>query len=267
MSSNGEFSDTDSLNRQVILATLTKLGSNWTSVEIFESVDSTNSEVNRRLTQLTLQDPLVILAEEQTDGLGRLGRSWSTDFGTGIALSLGFKQQLVGQAQAALPLQIGTAVISALAKFEISASLKWPNDIVFLNSDNSVRKCGGILVQQIADSYVVGIGINVSHTKDQMPTQIATSLLQEGFNVSRNELVAQIIFEVESSIQNSNDWHEQYLNHCASIGKQVVISHLTGSEIEGIAIGVSETGALIIQTDTSIEHVTIGDVQHATLQG
>ena len=266
MSSNGEFSDTDSLNRQAILATLSELGATWSSVEIFESIDSTNAEVNRRLAQFALQDPLAIVAEEQTEGLGRLGRSWSTDYGTGIALSLGFNQELVRQVPSALPLQIGSAVVAALAKFEVSASLKWPNDIVFLNSDNSVRKCGGILVQQISDTYIVGIGINVLHTRDQLPTEIATSLLLEGFKVSPNELIAHIIFEVESALQSSADWHAKYLGHCATIGNQVAISQLTGPEIQGIAIGITENGALIIQTDSAIEQVTIGDVQHAALQ-
>ncbi|MBU6347038.1 MAG: biotin--[acetyl-CoA-carboxylase] ligase [Actinomycetales bacterium] len=266
MTSNGEFNDTDSLNPQRITDLLLALGSAWREIEILSTVDSTNAEVSRRLSsQITQSTPVIVMAEEQTQGRGRLDRTWSTPKGTGIALSFGLLADQVSGEPSALPLRIGLAASRALAKVGVAISLKWPNDLVFATDDGTIRKCGGILVQQQSGNYVVGIGINVRENEDQLPTAIATSLLLEGHDVSRNDLIANLIHSVESGLTLATDWLSEYVDRCISINQEVFVSQLSGPDLVGRVNGVLENGALLLATDSGELEITVGDVQHAAI--
>lgn len=266
MTSNGEFTDTDSLNPQRITDLLMARGSAWCELEIMPTVDSTNAEVSRRLSsQITQITPVIVIAEEQTQGRGRLDRTWSTPKGTGIALSFGLSANQVSGEPSSLPLRIGLAASRALAQVGVTISLKWPNDLVFAADDGAIRKCGGILVQQQAGNYVVGIGINVRETADQLPTPIATSLLLEGHSVSRNDLIANLIYAVESELASADDWLSEYADKCISINQEVLVSQLAGPDLAGRVNGVLENGALLLVTDSGEVEVTVGDVQHAKI--
>lgn len=266
MTSNGEFNDTDSLNPQRITDLLLALGSAWREIEILSTVDSTNAEVSRRLSsQITQSTPVIVMAEEQTQGRGRLDRTWSTPKGTGIALSFGLSADQVSGEPSALPLRIGLAASRALAKVGVAISLKWPNDLVFASDDGTIRKCGGILVQQQSGNYVVGIGINVRENEDQLPTPIATSLLLEGHDVSRVDLIANLIHSVESELPVATDWLSEYVDRCISINQEVLVSQLSGPDLVGRVNGVLENGALLLATDSGEVEITVGDVQHAAI--
>jgi len=265
MTPNVEFIDGEPLDAAEITNILRQLGGSWDELAVLATVDSTNTELARDISLVAPGSVRVLIAEEQTGGLGRLGRTWSTESGKGIALSIGVDVVEVRQEQTALPLIVGLAVIRALRALGVSVELKWPNDVIFQNSDGSVRKCGGILVQRIEHAFVIGIGINATHQTEELPTQLATSLRLEGFEVSRNELVARIIKEVETSLQHLDDWVPAYLSVCASIGREIVVTHINNQQLVGKAISVLPSGALLVSTDDAEVEVTIGDVVHATI--
>jgi len=265
MTPNVEFIGAEPLDAQGISEILCGHGGSWTQVNVLPTVDSTNTELARDISAVQPGSVQILVAEEQTGGLGRLGRTWSSLFGKGIALSIGVTADDVLAEPTALPLIVGMAVIRALNANAVSANLKWPNDIIFENANGSVRKCGGILVQRVEHAYVIGVGINVSYQLDELPTQISTSLLLEGFDISRNELAAQIIKEVESALLQSTDWLGEYLSVCSSIGREVVVHQFNGEQLVGKAISISPSGALVVATDDAEVEVTIGDVEHATI--
>ena len=265
MNPNVEFIDGEPLDAGEIGNFLHQLGGSWNQLAVIPSVDSTNSELGRNLSAVQPGSAQLLIAEEQTGGLGRLGRTWSSAYGKGIALSIAVASSDVLAESTALPLVVGLAVNKALNAVGVTTNLKWPNDIIFENTDGSVRKCGGILVQHIEHAYIIGIGLNVTHNDHELPTQVATSLKLEGFEISRNELIAQIINQVEASLLQLIDWTSEYLAICASIGRDVVVHQLAGEQLVGQAISISPSGALVLATEDAQVEVTIGDVEHATI--
>jgi len=265
MTPNVEFIAGEPLDAREIGNFLHQLGGSWNQLAVRATVDSTNSELARNISSVQSGSAQLLIAEEQTGGLGRLGRTWSSAYGKGIALSIAVATSDVLAESTALPLIVGLAVNKALNAVGVTANLKWPNDIIFENADGSVRKCGGILVQQVEQAYVIGIGLNVTHNVHELPTQVATSLKLEGFEISRNELIAQIINQVETALLQSIDWTSEYLAVCASIGRDVVAHQLTGEQLVGRAISISPSGALVLATEDAQVEVTVGDVVHATI--
>jgi len=265
MTTNGELSNTEPLDAQRISEHLVSHGAKWTQVSVLQSVDSTNSHISRAMNAVTQGNPLVVMAEEQTSGLGRLGRAWSSQFGKGIALSIGLHRSDFGTEPSTLPLIVGLAVHKALKQNDVFVNLKWPNDLVFLGQGHEVRKCGGILVQNVHDVFIIGIGLNVSHNEAELPTETATSLLVEGYEVERNLLVANIVCALADAVQNSDTWQSEYTAACASIGRSVIVHQGAGRAIAGTASRIDSSGALILETPTGEISVTLGDVEHATI--
>jgi BirA family biotin operon repressor/biotin-[acetyl-CoA-carboxylase] ligase len=164
-----------------------------------------------------------------------------------------------------VPLISGVAVIRALRSFDIPVELKWPNDIVFTkNADPkpSVRKLGGILVQLIQDKLIIGIGLNVDLTTDELPVPTATSLLIEGFVVSREKLIIQILEELTNLKIENEEWLVEYTAACSTLGRNIRVLNSNGTEIIGKAISISESGALMVKNLENIYYVTVGDIEH-----
>lgn len=265
MSNIGVFPEAEPLDIGRISQILGLLGTSWQQVRVLDTVDSTNNEIARHLQAITPGTPLIVLAEEQTSGLGRLGRSWSSQHGKGLALSLGLSIVDADLTPSSLPLVVGLAVTKVLSELAIPAQLKWPNDVVFLNEDGTVRKCGGILVQQTGDYFVIGIGVNITHLVSELPTEAATSLFVEGFLIDRNELAARIINKIEILLSDSTDWVDQYSEVCSSLGRAVEVVQISGDDISGTAVRVTGSGALVLLSDDGEVEITIGDVRHATI--
>lgn len=265
MTPNVEFFDGEPLEVQGITDFLQQFGGSWRQLEVLATVDSTNTEISRDISVVQPGSVRIVIAEEQTQGLGRLGRQWSSAYGKGIALSIGVSASDVQQELSALPLIVGLAVSRALENLDVTAHLKWPNDVIFENLDGSIRKCGGILVQRIDHALVIGIGINVTHQSGELPTDISTSLILEGYTVSRNELAAHIIFEVEQALLTATNWVDEYEKKCLSINREVIVHQLSSEQLFGKAISVLPSGALVVATDDAEVEVTIGDVEHATI--
>jgi len=229
-----------------------------------DTVTSTNDEVVE-LWQASDEQIVVLVANEQVAGRGRLQRAWSSPAGSCVAMSLAVPLEVVREGNvevSAVPLYVGLCVRQALQRVGFSADIKWPNDLVVFSPDGTILKLGGILVQLHEDLLVIGIGVNVTLTEAELPIPTATSLNLLGCGVTREELIALIVSELSSIVTKSDVWLTEYRAHCVTLGQQVKVTQVASEAIEGIASDVDVRGQLILKTQGGSVAVSIGDVEH-----
>jgi BirA family biotin operon repressor/biotin-[acetyl-CoA-carboxylase] ligase len=258
---------------------LLRRGGLYTAVDYRETTGSTNADVTGAV-RAGAAEGLVVTADEQTSGRGRLDRAWSSPPRAGIAASVLLRP---GEAVAArawapvplsgygqLPLLAGVALVEAVRRLaRVDAVLKWPNDLLI-----GGRKCAGILAETVPGpngappAVVVGAGLNVSLRETELPRPDATSLRLAGAScVDRDQLLCAFLNDLA-------DWYarwrdaagdpvrsgliETYRFHCATIGATVQLSLPGGSQIVDEVTGVGEDGSLLLAGRA----VAAGDVIH-----
>src|SRR5262249_5320177 len=150
----------------------------WARVEVVEEIASTNTDL---LAASGAPDRSVLAAEHQTAGRGRFDRSWTSPPRAGLTFSVLLRPAVPAPLWGWLPLLAGLALRGALpATAHVPTSLKWPNDLL---ATQDGRKLAGILVQTSGDAVVVGMGVNVDTTADELPDGAATSLALCGAHV------------------------------------------------------------------------------------
>ena len=246
----------DLLDRDCILAELTEAArAALHRLEVHPILDSTNRYLMAG-AQAEWPSGVVCLAEQQTAGRGRQGRSWLTPFGASLACSLLWRFAVHPAALSGLSLATGIAVARALRKAGVAeVGLKWPNDVWWRE-----RKLGGILLESggaSGDFYVVaGIGVNVS-----LPPQEAAAIdqpwvdLQEiliGESIARNSLAARLISELLETFLRFDqggfaNLAAEWTRFDQVKGRRVFL-HLPNATVVGIARGVDATGALLLET-------------------
>ena len=240
----------------------------WESPEPRASVGSTNAEA--------LHDPRagrVVVADHQSAGRGRRGRTWSSPPGTGMAISA-VLPPLAPEVLGWVPLVAGLAVRAALRenRWSVDTVLKWPNDVL-VEAGPRPGKLAGILAQ-VADvgTVVVGTGLNVDHDVDQLPVPTATSwrLCRGGAPLQQ---AARDAF-LEDYLRHLARLHDEladgrvegvraaYRRACGTLGRPVLLHAAAGDGTSGTALDVGPDGALVIEgpTGRSIHHA--GDVEH-----
>ena len=164
-------------------------------VEWFESIDSTMT-VAARLAREGCASGTVVVADQQTAGIGRAGHSWYSEPGSGLYVSMVLRLALGAESVPLVMLALGLATQHAIADVTgLAPDLRWPNDVLL-----DEKKCAGILAQIEGDAVIAGIGINVSHASfppDIAP--LATSLLLTGATLSREALLPALVLAVEDS--------------------------------------------------------------------
>jgi BirA family transcriptional regulator, biotin operon repressor / biotin---[acetyl-CoA-carboxylase] ligase len=270
----------------------------WSQVSVVASTGSTNADL-LAAARAGGSEGMVLVAEEQTSGRGRLGRAWVSEPGGSLTFSVLVRPSAVPPPlRGWLPLLAGVAVAAALrAETAIRPSLKWPNDVIAGQSaageaaasdlPAGAAKLAGILAEQAGDAVVIGIGLNVAATRDQLPTAGATSLgLLGALPPDRSVLLAAILRELERWYRrwarepsggveggppptghavgdgDMSGLREQYLRDCATIGRQVRVEMPGGGSLAGLAIGVDELGRLLLLADDGEHAVSAGDVKH-----
>jgi len=234
-------------------------------IHSYESTDSTN-DVAHRLAQSGSPEGTVVFSESQSKGRGRMGRHWVSPKGKGIYFSLILRPDVSPAEAPKITLMSAVAVAAAVRKItNLSALIKWPNDILVND-----RKVCGILTEMSAEvntvSYIVlGIGINVNTGVEHLPKE-ATSLKHEiGKEISRVELAREILRELERQYHIFKEKGfkkiiEEWKSLSHTLGEEVKIS-CHGRKIEGTAIDLDATGALVVRLDNGFrEHITAGDV-------
>ena len=233
----------------------------------YDRIGSTNVEVARRAAQ-GADAGLLVLADEQVAGRGRLDRRWTAPPGTSLMASLLLRPARPLSAVTLLPLLVGLALVEACEPLVGGArlDLKWPNDLL---ADG--RKCAGILVEAPRRGVVVvGVGVNVDWRRVARPDELATAIslteIRGAGPVDRWRLLSDVVARID---QHVTSWHDEpagflpaYRDHCATLGARVRVDRVDGATLEGDAVGVSDAGALLVDTGAGVVDVHAGDVHH-----
>lgn len=237
-------------------------------IEVLEETDSTNREAMRR-AEIDINEGLVVIANHQREGRGRLGRSWFTAGNDSLAMSVLLKPDARPEHVPQLSLLAAVAVQRALASFAPTVRIKWPNDLLAGGA-----KLAGILTEMRAEpgrvhAVVIGIGINVRKPGSGWPktiTQPATDISTlAGRNISRLEVAAAVINALD-------DCYREYLDHgfvrirewwweAHAAGGKIVRAHSDDGYVEGIAEALDEDGALLLRVDGELRRFIAGDIE------
>lgn len=208
--------------------------------------------------------------DHQAAGRGRLDRTFTMPPLTGIAASTLIRPLDVPPARWPwLPLVAGLAVIDTVRAVGVDAELKWPNDVLV----DDRRKLCGILVERVdtpdGPAAVIGIGLNVALTADELPVERATSLLLEGASTTdRTELLAALLANLRARVlvwsdrSRADELAAAYTAACSTLGRRVRIERADGSHVDGTASGVDESGCLVVDGVAW----SAGDVTHLVPQ-
>lgn len=271
--------DPDPIERGTLVAELVDADSLWTRIEVVDETGSTNADLAAAAREGAPVGS-VLLADHQSAGRGRLGRTWTAPPGTGIAMSVLVRPSVSLERWTWLPLLAGLAVSDGIRQeADLPADLKWPNDVLVLG-----RKVCGVLAERVetpsGPAVVIGMGLNVHLTAEQLPVPTATSLalvLDElglgAFPLHRTSLVSTILRSLERILAR---WEEvadvpdlgadalslAYRERCATIGREVRISLSDGNAVDGVARDVDAAGRLVLETADGPRTFAVGDVVH-----
>jgi BirA family biotin operon repressor/biotin-[acetyl-CoA-carboxylase] ligase len=267
------------LDAAALSARLVRPGGLWREIRVTGETGSTNADLLEE-ARAGAAEGLVLVAETQTAGRGRLGRAWSTPPRAALACSVLLRPAVPPSARAWLPLLTGIAVAAALrAEAGVTASLKWPNDVLVGD-----RKIAGILAEAHGDAIVAGVGLNVTLTAAELPVPTATSLLLErAACLDRERLLAAMLTELAGRYTawaagqdptaagtgalraesfRAESLRAEYLRWCVTVGRQVRVELPGGALLTGTATDVDTTGRLAVRTESGTTLVGAGDVVH-----
>ena len=233
---------------------------------IFDELDSTSAYI-RRIASDEEARGLAAAALRQSEGRGRLGRSWESG-GNGLYLS--FAVFTAAENLTRLPLAAAAAATDALEKLGVSGTgIKWPNDIIL-----SGKKIAGILCQAWGSRACVGIGVNIAQDAETFARtglEHASSLALLGFDIDMWTLAAGIISAADRRISQleSGRYDEllsDYRRRCISIGREVMAMK-ADRMLSGRAVDVDSDGRLVIETPCGKISVDSGEVKLRTKDG
>jgi BirA family biotin operon repressor/biotin-[acetyl-CoA-carboxylase] ligase len=275
-------------------------GGLWQEIAVVRRTGSTNADLMARARD-GAPEGIVLAAEEQTAGRGRLGRSWVSPPRAALTFSLLVRPRQVPPARRSwLPLLAGVATAMAVREATgLHAALKWPNDVLA-----GERKLAGILAEQpgnaerAGDAVIVGIGVNVSMRREELPpagrgSLAATSLLLEGSaSLDREHLLRGVLAEFErwylpwcavageagagpvageavdaageaAGEPEGRSLRQAYLSLCSTLGRDVRVELPGGRLLSGAAVDVDCEGRLVVRAGSAGSvAVAAGDVVH-----
>lgn len=245
-------------------------GSRWRPEVLAES-PSTNAVLADRV-RAGAAEGLLVVADHQTAGRGRLDRTWVTPAGVALTFSVLLTPDEVPVVRWPwLPLLTGVAVAEGVRRVAgVDVALKWPNDVLA-----GPRKVAGILVERVEGprgaAAVVGVGLNVAQTVEELPVDTATSLeLAAGRPVDRTALLAGVVTALGEHYDRWRaaggdarpDLHAAYSALCATVGRTVRVRLPDGGALTGDAVGVDDDGRLRVRGPDGVVALGAGDVVH-----
>jgi BirA family biotin operon repressor/biotin-[acetyl-CoA-carboxylase] ligase len=248
-------------------------------IRVLDVTRSTNSDA-MALGREGEPEGTVVIAEEQTAGRGRLGRTWESSRGVNLYMSILLRPQMAPWLAPQLSLVAGVAVAEAVREEDVDARIKWPNDVVVL-AEGGIKKLAGILTEIEAESdrvafVVVGIGVNLNseraHFSPELEGKATSVLLERGRGVDRAAFTARLLARFEH-------WYDAWAGggfaavapawRALSIldGRRVTIS-APGDTFEGECAGIDDDGALLVKCGPGpLRRVLAGDVTFSALEG
>lgn len=244
-------------------------------IKNFQQVDSTNNVAKQMLIKnepggWKALDGLVVVAESQTGGRGRLERSFFSPAGTGIWFSVVLCPPFAPQEAPKCTLLAAVAVTEAMRKVGLTPGIKWPNDIVYEG-----KKLVGILTEAGCDidrikHIILGIGINANIKEEEFPDDLrdkATSM-----EIMKGEPVPRVRF-LQTVLRSLEKWYkvaisegfepvfEAWRKYSVTLGQEVrVIGIHSDEEFTGRAVDIDSYGALLVETAEGVRTVMAGDV-------
>jgi BirA family biotin operon repressor/biotin-[acetyl-CoA-carboxylase] ligase len=228
-------------------------------VRWYASIDSTNRCL---LDAATAGAPegVVAVADAQTAGRGRLGRTWVAPSGASLLVSVLLRPAIPADALGLVTAAAGLAAVDAVRDCTgVAARLKWPNDLVVDD-----RKLAGILAEKRGDAVVIGMGLNVAW--DEFPDELATTAtacnLCGGRPTSREELLVHWLVALDTRLDALDRVVDDARAASATLGRRVRVE-LPDRSYDGDAVDVDQLGHLLVRTDDgACETVTTADVVH-----
>jgi BirA family biotin operon repressor/biotin-[acetyl-CoA-carboxylase] ligase len=235
-------------------------------IEVVPEAASTNALVAEQ-ARAGAAEGLVVVAEHQTAGRGRLDRTWETPARAALTFSVLLRPRVPPAEWPWLPLMTGYAVSRGLREAGVDVGLKWPNDVLIGDA-----KVGGILVERVESpsgpAAVVGVGINVSTTREELPIEAATSLaLEAGTAPNRTEVLLWVLGALREEYDawqagGTAALHAAYLRSCVTVGRDVRVDLPDGRSFTGRATGIDAGGRLTVDGPDGEVAVGAGDVVH-----
>lgn len=259
----------DLLHADDLLAGLGKTRVIGRDIRVFEETTSTN-DVVEKLARDEVKEGVVVFAESQTRGRGRMGRKWISPPRKGLWFSILLRPPMRPTAVTQLTIAAATALFRAIrAQTGITPEIKWPNDILI-----GGKKTAGILTELSAEPdkvkhVILGVGIDVNIAANEFPAdlrKIATSLhIETGRRQNRADLAIKILRELDHDYHRvcsgqfealADEWEE----HCSTLGRNVAI-HIGDRILRGTAESLDTDGALLLRTQHGhLERIIGGDV-------
>jgi len=222
-------------------------------IEYFRRIDSTNTELKRRALR-GAPSGTVIVADEQTAGRGRLGRSFFSPAGSGLYMSLLLRPVAFADAGRITTFS-AVAVARALDSLGVKTEIKWVNDLLA----GGKKLCGILAEAGTVDGEpfaVIGIGINLARTAfPEELANIATSVEEQTGKIPHRDDVVREILSNFSKIDVENrefspTWMDEYRARCSLLGKAVRVFPFGGEPFDAVAIAIEDDGSLVVKPDT-----------------
>lgn len=232
-------------------------------IEWFSTLDSTNRYVLDAARE-GAPDGLVVVADEQTAGRGRLGRTWEAPPGSSLLVSVLLRRS-GDPARTGEPGRIvmaaGLALVAAVGDVVgVEAGLKWPNDLVVDD-----RKLAGLLAEAEGDALAVGAGCNVNWEKfpEELAQTATACSVEAGHLIDRDALLDAFLDRFAGTLATGDALVDRYRERLATLGRSVRVEYMRDADLVGTAVGVTDDGALVVRDDHGTDHTVVAaDVHH-----
>jgi BirA family biotin operon repressor/biotin-[acetyl-CoA-carboxylase] ligase len=261
----------------------------WRAIEVVERTGSTNADLVAR-ARTGEPEGLVLVADHQAAGRGRLGRAWEAPPRAGLAVSVLLRPAVDPARWPWLPLLTGLAVVDALTRVcGVPAGLKWPNDVLVPEpvrgrppEQGERRKVCGVLAEAVsaadgASAAVVGFGLNVDQERDELPVPTATSLRLAGAATLDRDTVLRACLRAlavryrrwadAAGDPRASGVGAAYREACLTLGQEIEVRLPGRDAVRGVAEGVDDDGRLIVASPAGPRALAAGDVVHVRAAG
>jgi BirA family transcriptional regulator, biotin operon repressor / biotin---[acetyl-CoA-carboxylase] ligase len=238
-------------------------------------VASTQDEL-RSLARDGAPSGTVVIAERQSQGRGRIGRSWQDSERPGASLALSFLLDLPMQSAHLVPHAVGLGVLEAVDPLREPGrpeqlGLKWPNDVVAVEGSSSTpRKLAGTLVEREQvdgrDVLLIGLGLNVDRRDEEQPDDRTCLARAVGSDVDLTQLLARLLPALDTALERLSTpvtLLDAYRERCVTIGRSIIVERPGATTLVGVATGIDANGRLEIATKDGAVPVLAGTVRDA----
>ena len=259
------------LDAAALEAALTRDSHLWRSLEVVDEIGSTNAALMAAAAE-GAPEGSVLVAEHQAAGRGRMDRTWASPPRSGLTVSFLLRPDVPTARRGWLPLLTGVALAESVREVAgVLASVKWPNDLLAADG----RKLAGILAEAVTvpgdPAVVVGVGLNVSTSAEELPGTGTSLSLVTGATVDRAPVLLGFLRAVERRYRG---WVEalgdpvvsglagDYLAWSSTVGSSVEVAMPDGSALTGTARAIDWDGRLVLDTPGGTVELAAGDVRH-----